>query len=371
MHRSWLLCALLGSLAWGQTPTVAASSMSTARTNVQATSQAARPAATEHDDNQPLPHSVPEIPMDAIVLTIKGFCPGQESAPGSACETVITRAQFESLASAIQPTMNPVMKRQLASLYPRLLVMSHGAETQGLDKEPHYQQMMAYARMQILMQALTRKLQGESAQVSDAEITDYYQEHLEMFQVYTLQRLLVPLYKQSPEGDRDMKGARKEQPAETREEQAARRTAQAVEMTKLAETLRARAAAGEDFVSLQKEAFTAAGVKVESPNTSMGKVRRSSIPTAHLAVLQLKEGEASQLISDAGGHYIYKLELREQLTLDQVRDEVRGTLISDRLKDAMDKIQNSYTTETNEAYFQNTPHKDADRKVANPAQSKP
>ena len=36
-------------------------------------------------------------------------------------------------------------------------------------------------------------------------------------------------------------------------------------MTKLAEALRARAAAGEDIAKLQKEAFEAAGMKIESP----------------------------------------------------------------------------------------------------------
>jgi len=318
----FLLGLLVGGLAWAQSGSA---------------SQVAGSAAV--------------VPMDATVLTIKGFCPGQQPSPGAACQTVITRAQFEALASAIQPSMNPVVKRQLASLYPRLLVMSHQAEAEGLDKESQYQQMMAYARMQILTQALTRKLQEDSAKISDAEVADYYQQHLEMFCLYKLQRLFIPLHKQSPQGHPENNVGQKARTAETAQEQAAREMADVQEMTKLAEALRARAAAGESFVKLQKEAFDAAGIKVAAVNTSMGELRRTSVPAAHFSVFQLKEGEVSLLITDAAGHYVYKLEAKTQPTLNQVRDEVRGMLISQRIKDAMEKIQNSYTTQTNENYF--------------------
>jgi hypothetical protein len=320
----WLLWICMGSLLWGQ---------------------AASPPSSS------APNPTTQVPMDATVLTIKGFCPGQSAAADSPCQTNITRAQFEALAAAIQPSMNAVVKRQLASLYPRLLVMSHQAEAEGLDKEPQYQQMMAYARMQILTQALTRKLQEESEKVSEVEINSYYEQHLETFQVYRLQRLLVPLQKQRAARDANNKGAEKAQTAETPQEQSARQAADAEEMTRLAEALLARAAAGEDFATLQKEAFDIAGVKVAAINTDMGEVRRTSLPVAHLAALQLKAGEVSPVISDAAGHYIYKLEAKQQLPLEQVRDEVRGTLISERLRSAMEKIQNSFTTETNDAYF--------------------
>jgi hypothetical protein len=343
---SWLLSVLFVGLAGGQTASAPSSPAAAPQT-----SQEANKGASDQDDHQPPQPPAPEVPMGATVLTIKGFCPEQKPAPDFPCQTAITRAQFEGIAAAIQPAMNATVKRQLASLYPRLLVMSHEAEAQGLDKQPQYQQMMAYTRMQILTQALTRKLQEESAQISEREITNYYQKNLEAFQLYTLQRLFVPLRRQSPVDERDRKGAQTVQPVETPKEKSARQAADAEEMTKLAERLRARAAAGEDFVKLQKEAFNVAGVKVESPNTSIGKVRRTSIAATQADALQLNVGEVSQLISDAGGLSIYKMEAKEQLTLDQVREEVRGVLSSERLKDVVDKIQNSYTSETNDAYF--------------------
>src|SRR5579864_2708677 len=120
--RPWLLCAVLGSAAWAQTGAVPA-----------------QPPA-EQENEPPSSQLSPQIPMDAAVLTIKGFCPEQKPGSDAACQTVITRAQFEAIAGAIQPTMNPVVKRQLASLLPRLLVMTHAAEVRGLDREPQYEQ---------------------------------------------------------------------------------------------------------------------------------------------------------------------------------------------------------------------------------------
>ena len=49
-------------------------------------------------------------------------------------------------------------------------------------------------------------------------------------------------------------------------------------MTKLAESLHGRAAAGEDFTKLQKESYDAAGMKVEAPNVNLPNVRRTAFP---------------------------------------------------------------------------------------------
>jgi len=335
MNRTiWWLCALAGSLAWGQANPGTAPS----------------PAAAQDEDKDLSPAAA--VAMDAPVLTIKGFCHDRKTADqkaasavvDSACQTVITRAQFEKMTSAIRPNMTMSAKQQLANLYPRLLVMSQRAEEIGLDKQAPFDEMIAFSRMQILTQGLTRKVQEESAKVSDHDIAEYYGKHPEEFEQYTLQRLLVPLRKQ-PAGAKatdnqtsDSKAAAEEKSSEQ-------------ELAELAQSLRARAAAGEDFLKLQREAFDAAGVKVASPTTALGKVRRSALPASHTAIFELKVGEVSQVITDSGGHYIYKLEAKDRLSLDQAKDEIRQTVQNQHAKDALDKIQASYTTETNKAYF--------------------
>jgi len=46
---------------------------------------------------------------------------------------------------------------------------------------------------------------------------------------------------------------------------------------------------------------------MDSPTVNLPAVRRTGLPPAHVAVFDLKVGEVSQVITDNGGHYIYKV----------------------------------------------------------------
>jgi hypothetical protein len=381
MSKSWLMCVLLGTLAWGQaqpgTPLPSSGAAPAASTGGQAQTPApaAQPAQAPAAGNAapaPAAAPAPEVAPTAPVLTIKGVCPAtapkaKTAAPGTKspaaakepakssanCETVITRAEFEKMASGIAPNMTPQLKRQLASVYPRLLVMSQEAEKHGLQNSPQYKEGMKFARMQILTKELQRSIQEEAEKVSQQDIADYYKKNPEAYQQSSLERLYVPLTKQAAEEAEanEKKDSEKEPEKDTEQQEKAKQEQDEQEMSKLAESLRARASAGEDFAKLQKEAFTAAARKVEPPTVSMPKVRRTGLPSSHAAVFDLKPGEVSGVFSDAGGHSVYKLVSKEQVPLDQVKEEIRGILRTQRMRDAMDKVQNSFKTETNEAYF--------------------
>ena len=109
--------------------------------------------------------------------------------------------------------------------------------------------------------------------------------------------------------------------------------------------------AGEDFAKLQKEAFDASGTKVDNPTVNLPKVRRTGLPPAHAAVFDLKVSEVSAVISDNGGHYIYKVVSKETLPLEQVKEEIHNKLKNERSKEMMDKYTNSFQAVPNEAYF--------------------
>jgi hypothetical protein len=338
MRNIWLSCFLFGCLlgvqAWGQGKPVAAPTEKT-------------PAPDVDDDDKPVPPppSAANVAPDAAVMTIKGLCPKASSKPGElsgpGCETVITRAEFEKIARAIQPSLSPVVKKQLISLYPRLLIMSREAEARGLDKEEYFQQMFDFARMQILTQQLTHRVQEEAGQVPEKDITDYYEKNPEGFKEYSLERIYIPRMKQMPPP-----------PAKLSEEAEKDRQKNAEdEMTKLAGTLRSRAANGESFDALQKEAYQSAGMKSNPPNAAMGKMRRTGLPPGHDSVFTLKVGEVSQVMNDAGGHYIYKLDSASMETLDEVKPEIHNMLKSQRLHALMEKIQGPFSTELNDSYF--------------------
>ncbi len=145
MGKSWLMCVLLGTLAWGQ---AAPGSPAPAQ-------QAPAPADTSA-----------AVPPDAPVITVEGVCPAQpktaapkgpaakpataDKAPAAKtaaadCKTVITKAEFEKLANGVAPNVTPQLKKQLAGVLPRLIAMSSQARKKGLDKTPQFQETVKFA----------------------------------------------------------------------------------------------------------------------------------------------------------------------------------------------------------------------------------
>jgi parvulin-like peptidyl-prolyl cis-trans isomerase-like protein len=317
MHFQILVCLLLTSMAYGQEP------------------PATPPAAGD----------IPGVGvgLDDAVITVNGFCSDPAAQPGTACKTVITRAQFEKLADALQPGMSLSLRLKVANAYARNLRMSAAAEKRGLDKTPAFEEEMRYARMQLLAQDLTRALQAEANNITDADLEEYYTKNRSSYEQATLARIFVPRSKQSDAAQ----GEREEAQTKADEE----------EMTKVAAELRVRAAKGEDPDKLQIEAYTKAGIPRTDSDTKMEKVRRAALPPQHEAVMDMKPGEVSEVFSDPGGaHFIYKMISKQTLTLEAVKMEIRGAISSQRYRDSTKSFQGDVVF--SDAYF-NPPGKPA------------
>jgi bifunctional DNA-binding transcriptional regulator/antitoxin component of YhaV-PrlF toxin-antitoxin module len=336
MRFQHLVCLLLAGLAYGQAaPPV--------------TPPAATPSASTD--------KAPEIKVgpDDAVITLKGFC-ADATQQGDACKTVISRAQFEKLAESLQPGMSPAIRRQLATAYSRMLRMSSVAEKRGLDKQRKFEEKMNFARMQVLSGELSSALQEDAGKVTDGDIDDYYKKNEASYEQATFARIFVPRAKQivnpvvRPKAGTTA-GAKASATASTNKlPTEAQKKASEEAMTKLAAGLRARAAKGEDPDTLQKEAYVAAGLPGNAPSTKMEKVRRTTLPANHQAVMDLKPGEVSEVISDPNsGHYIYKLVSKETLSVDTVKPEIRSTISSQRYRDSMQNFQGN--VDLNDAYF--------------------
>jgi hypothetical protein len=375
MGKSSLLCVLLGTLAWGQ----AQAPMTPTPPAAQAAGAPSQPAAPPA-----------EVAESAVVLTIKGVCKpvAVKTAAGATktasakkpadCKTEITRAEFEKIASGLSPNVTPQLKRQLETALPRFMAMSEAAKEQGLQNSPRYKQTLEIAKMQILTQELQRSLQEKADRLTPDEIKAYYEQHPDAYEQFSLDRLFIPRYKtvEAEEKDdmeevkdkddkdkdkgKDKDDAKSKEPEKLTEEQQkakeaedqAKREKGEQELNKLADSLREKAAAGEDFTKLQKEAFEASGTKVENPTVNLPKVRRTGLPPAHAAVFDLKVGEVSTVISDNGGHYIYKVESKQVLPLDEtLTTEIHNKLKTEHLKEMTDKYTNSFQAIPNEAYF--------------------
>jgi parvulin-like peptidyl-prolyl isomerase len=356
-HRGWLCLLLLATSAWGQAAKPAARPASPQAAS--ASSAAADSAAAAN------------IGPATAVITIAGLCdkPPVDKSKKADCKTVVTRAEFEQLVAAVAPTIAAPARKQLASQYGMALVMVHKAHELGLDQGPRFQELMRVARIGVLTKELSAKLQEQAEKISDKELETYYHNNEASFQEVDLQRIFIPRSKQTPDS--------KDKPSDdAAAKDAAKKEQQESEdaMKKLAETMRGRAAAGEDFAKLQDEAIATSGFKGKPP-TRLGKVRRTSLPPDQGEVFNLKVGETSQLLTTPNGYLVYKVGDKDTLPMDHVREEIISTLQSQRMQDAMQTIQHSATPELNPKYFADatadSPHGHAPPEAPQPAMKAP
>ena len=284
-----------------------------------------------------------EVSPDAAVITIKGLCaksaakpaasktasaakPAATASKAAACETVITRKQLELLIETVRPQLQPAQRRALAQQYAELLIMSTAAMNAGTEKEPKVQEQIRLSKLQIVANAYSREIQQKESEVPPADIETYYKEHADKYEEAKLQRIYIPLV--SEEG----------KPPDT----AATKV--------LAEKIQQRAAAGEDFDKLQKEAF--ANSKGTAPSTDLGERRRGTLPPKQEeAVFALKPGDVSPALEEGSGFYIYKLVSKEEIPLDKVGDEIKSALSRERSREAVEKLRTSVQPTFNDAYF--------------------
>ncbi|MGB8771303.1 MAG: peptidyl-prolyl cis-trans isomerase [Candidatus Korobacteraceae bacterium] len=293
----------------------------------------------EPSSNQPPapPAAVPAttVPMDQAVITLKGMCQPKAgaTAPPAGCVSSLTREQFEKMIKALQqpgkPPMPPDVVRRFASQYAKLLVFADTARELGLENDPRVLEIVQFTRNQILTDALNQHVIQEYSHIPDQQIEDYYKQNPKKYVEGTLQRIIIP---------RSNAGAGKPKPTDA-EEQA------------YANKIRERWVAGEDPVKLQKEAMEHAGMTTTPPDVNVGARRPGTLPEAHESVFDLKAGEVSQVFSDPGSQYIYKLVSVRQLPLSDVKSSIESTLQRQMITDKIEKIQSSATIVLNEAYF--------------------
>jgi peptidyl-prolyl cis-trans isomerase C len=284
-----------------------------------------------------------EISLDAAVITIKGLCSTAASkaasskAAGSSavakpktCETIVTRKQLELLFDAVSPNLPPAQRRMLAQRYAELLIMANGAAKAGVEKDPKVKEQIRLSRLQVLATSYSRQVQQREAEVPQSDIEKYYRENSAKYEQAKLLRIYVPMV-QKEEG----------------------KSPDAAATKALAEMLQQRAAAGEDFDKLQKEAFAAAENKGTPPPVDMGERRRGTLPPKQAdTVFGLKAGEVSPPLEETSGFYIYKVVSKDEVPLDKVHDEIKTMLGRERFREAMEKVRNAVKPTYNEAYFE-------------------
>ncbi len=305
------------------------------------------------------------VPADTPVIRIQGLCSSDpsaakpattsktrgstkskaegsptphKSAPASAkCEANVTRAQYEKLARVIAPKQEPSTTIQLAHFYSTQMVYAQKARELGLDKDPHFQEVLKFTYLQVLARAFTTEMQQRANAKADAEFDQYFKQHPEEFELASVLQISVPKQKLQP--DPDQVGATPAPKADNAPDPAALKAE--------ADKIRARAVAGEDFEKLETEVYTFAGDPDAAPDTDMGANNRADLGEFGKEIFALQPGEVSQVLSGKEAWHIFKLVSKETMSPDDAKKRIAGKF----MKETMESVNGAVNPQLNEAYF--------------------
>jgi len=267
------------------------------------------------------------------VLFIRGVCGAAQyvSPKADDCTVAVSRQQFDDLMSIFSPgKVAPGMKDRFARTYAEFLAFASAARELAIDNSPQYLEMMRWLQVKTLADLLRRRLEKESATLSEAEIETYYREQISQFEEVKLRRLVLPRNSFAALDKKKL-------------EQDAQR---------IAEDLRERAARGEDVERLQKEGYEALGLSGFPPATDAGNRRRANLPSeVREEVFSLRPGEVSKVEKETYSFVIYKVEAKWRLPQKQVREEITREVSKEKLERAVKSITGNIRTELNEKYF--------------------
>jgi hypothetical protein len=316
----------------------------------------------------PKPNSKPsatpsKLAPDAAVITIEGLCggdplslmrPGAPSKPAGSkatvpqatknsgtvrnggCRTVITRAQFEKLAAVVAPNRPPQAAVQLAHFYSAQLLYAQKAHELGLDKDPHFDEILRFTYLQVLGRAFTNHLQQVADAKTNAEFEPYFKQHPEEFEQVQVLQISVPKQKLHS----DESGA----PTPSNTDPAA----DAAALKEEADKIHARAVAGEDFEKLENEVYVFAGNPDESPDTDMGDNTRAEMAPFDKEVFALQPGQVSEVLSGTEAWHIFKVVSKHMMSTDEAKKRIAAK----RMKEAMEAVDKSVKSQLNETYFE-------------------
>jgi parvulin-like peptidyl-prolyl isomerase len=257
------------------------------------------------------------------VITVPGLCP--PNTPPESCSTKISRAEFEQVISVVNPNLAKEQRREVATLYVRLLSAANEGKKLGLDKDPVFQEQRRLADLQMLAQAAEKKM-FESNKPTQQDVESFYTENTDKFEELSLRRIMIP-----KSTDKDAK------PEQTKQ---------------LADKIHERAVAGEDPDKLEADAFLATKAPGAPPSTSLGWKRHGAMDPRHEPqIVALKSGQVSEVLEDGQGYYIYKVDSKRMVPLTTVAKDIENALQGQRTKQAVQQILDRTKPQLNDAYF--------------------
>lgn len=292
------------------------------------------PQLTPRTPGNSAPDTSAAVPPATPIITVKGVCaPSGSASSAGPCTTTVTKEQFERLLNALNSSnqnIAPAMRRNLAQAYVELLAYAQAAEKAGIEKDSKFIEVMRLVRMRTLADLYRRDLEEKYRNPPEAEIQAHYNQNVQRYEEIKLSRIFIPAKNPSAQTKDDW------------EKKAAQ----------VATDIHDRAAKGEDLEKLQKEAYTTLGLTIAPPTTALGARRRGTLsPTDEQELFALKPGEVSKVEQEPAGYIVYKVESKQTLPMEQVKDEISRELFRQKLDAQLKSVTGSVQAEFNDQYF--------------------
>lgn len=330
---------------------------------ISASGQAEPESKPAKTDTLPSLPSTATLPKNYPVITVQGRCPkpaaNSKTPAKGECKVTVSRAEFEALVNAINPSMVKGERRELAATYGKALALSQEASRRGLDRDPRLQAQLRYSSLILMANAMGKEIYKDSLNAPAEDAEKYYATHKSLFERFNFERIYVPLERRTPVVPKSADAnAALEQNSDLKEK----------EMKDLANQMYARAVAGEDFAKLQREAFKTAEIATD-PNVKVEDLRRGDLSEVQNVIFDLEPGKISALLTDQTGYFIYKMVSRTVPPFETVKPQVTVRMQNDKSAEAVRQIERLSKAQVNAAYFdkydppppdQNEPDMDTD-----------
>jgi hypothetical protein len=274
-------------------------------------------------------------PPTTAVLALNGVCDPSQTAKGTrGCRIVVTKAEMDHLLRIVQPNASPAEHHQFEINYLRLAAAAGEAQRRHLEADPQVAEQIRteekLVRMQVLANSLYRSVEKQANDVPAAEVEKYFEGHRDEYKQEEVRRVYIPKTPSAVYGK-----------------------AEDLEVLKaLAEDVRRRALAGEDFDALQKDVFVNLGIKTAPPATKVTVTKQTKLPAPEAPVLGLETGRVSDVVETAVAFEVLKMESRGVIPLESARADVLNSLQRERMQTQIREITENGKTKFNLSYLE-------------------
>jgi PPIC-type PPIASE domain len=241
---------------------------------------------------------------------------------------------LDRFIGAVAPDTSSAARSRAAIQYARTVAFSALAEQQGLDKNPvlakELELQLKLVRMRILASAFVQNLEQQSTTVLGSEVERYYQLHRDQYEQAQVRRVAIPIAVPTATG-RPLDHA-----------------AAKAEM----EALRNRAVAGEDLNLLLQQAFEHLQIQAPPPPVNVVSVRRNNLQGDEAKAFDLTPGEITPVLDLPAAFAIIKLDSKEPIPIESLRQEIEGALRRDVVQNQISKLGKRVNTEFNLQYLE-------------------